>query len=224
MVRKITEGTPSYQYLRVWKKWAPVILVLGAAFWTVLTAGLSAYWTVLQYKESSERFQKGLAADRDKHEKDRAYAEADAAVTRRIEAQKPFLEKRLNTYMEAIKVASRLTELDLTIDSETWKANAKRFWEMRWGELEMVGDPGIRNAARLVGEEIIETVKMPNQDRHNLRWSVECLADELRFSLEHTWGLQKGLKRETVLNQSVSKVPNGCNQGREPAVRPPGMQ
>jgi hypothetical protein len=88
----------------------------------------------------------------------------------------------------------------------------------------MVGEPGIRNAARLVGQQITNTVANPLQDRHSLRWAVECLADELRYSLEHTWGLDKVLVRETVLKQYVSKVPDGCNQGREDPVRPPGMQ
>jgi hypothetical protein len=226
---------------RIWKRWSAIIIVVAAAFWTVLTAGVSGYWSVRQFKASSEQFQKDLDYKRETREiartdaakeaaaksaaeqKIRDDAAADAANTRRIEAQKPFLEKRLDTYIEAIKVAGRLTDMDLPVDSDTWKENAKRFWEMRWGELEMVGDPGIRNAARLVAEEMSFTFKQPNEDRHNLRWSVECLADELRFSLEHTWGLQKGSMRETVLKQLVSKVPDGCNQGRDEPIRPPGM-
>jgi hypothetical protein len=200
---------------------------------------------VYQFKTSSEQFQTRLGFERDKAQKElaeaakqaeatrlaeqkarddaRTYAEQEAAITRRIEAQKPFLEKRLDAYIEAIRVSSRLTELNLSIDSDDWKENAKRFWQMRWGELEMVGDPGIRNAARLVGEQLTRTVKFPEEDRHVLRWSVECLADELRFSLEHTWGLRRSAIRETVLKQYVSKVPDGCNQGTQEAVRPPGM-
>ena len=153
----------------------------------------------------------------------RAATEADNAIARRIEAQKPFFEKRQEAYFEAIRIASQLTELDLAADGDKWKEKVRKFTQMRWGELEMVGDPGIRNAARLVIGQINHVANSPLANRHNLRWSVECLADELRYSLEHSWGLQKGLKRDTVLGGAVNKVPDGCNQGTEAAVRPMGM-
>jgi hypothetical protein len=197
---------------RFWKRWSPLLITVVAAIWTALTAIASSYWSVRQFQASSEEFQTRLAFDREVQDK-----------TRRIESQKPFLEKRLEIYLEVIKVSSRLTEWDLPIDSAAWKDNAKRFWQMRWGELEMVGDPGIRNAARLVGEQITRAAANPLEDRHPLRWAVECLADELRYSIEHTWGLERGLTRQTVLKDFVSKVPDGCNQDRVPPVRPPGM-
>ncbi|MEH2587961.1 hypothetical protein [Bradyrhizobium sp. AZCC 1721] len=230
---------------RWWKKWSPIVVVVAAGIWTVVTALAAGAWSVYQFQKSTEQFMTKLEFDRAEAEKARlalameaeknraaqqkasddarAATEKDNAISRRIEAQKPFLEKRLEAYFEAVRVASRLTELHLSIDSDEWKENARKFFQMRWGELEMVGDPGIRNAARLVGEQINHVRDFPVDDRHNLRWSVECLADELRYSLEHTWGLQKTLLRETVYSDYVSKVPDGCNQGREPALRPPGM-
>jgi uncharacterized protein with von Willebrand factor type A (vWA) domain len=153
----------------------------------------------------------------------RRWSEDDAAKTRRIEAQKPFLEERLKTYLEAIRVASRLTQADLPTSSEEWKHSAQTFFQMRWGELEMVGDPGIRNAARLIGEQIGRVANEPTMDRHDLRWSVECLADELRYSLEHTWGLEPNAERRTVNQGYVLKIPNGCVAGRDPPIAPPGM-
>ncbi len=99
----------------------------------------------------------------------------------------------------------------------------QKFIQLRWGELEMVGDPGTGNAARLIGEQIGRVVEQPTLDRHDLRWSVECLVDELRYSLEHAWGLQKGLERQTVYTDYVPKIPNGCTAGRELPLRSPGM-
>lgn len=240
-----------------WKKWSPLILVVAAGGWTVVTALVAGAWSVYQFRESTQQFYMKLETDRVEAEKARLastleaekarlavtieaeknrtqeqrardqarkWAEEDAAVTRRIEAQKPFLEERLKTYLEAIRIGGRLTQDDLALGSEEWKTSVQKFFQLRWGELEMVGDAGIRNAARLVGEQLLRVGKDPIIDRHDLRWSVECLADELRYSLEHTWGLQKGLERQTVYGYfSVSKLPNGCTAGREDPVRPPGM-
>jgi hypothetical protein len=153
----------------------------------------------------------------------RQWSEEDTAKTRRIEAQKPFLEERLKTYLEAIRIASRLTQDSLPTNSEEWKDTVQTFFQMRWGELEMVGDPGIRNAARLIGEQIGRVANDPAIDRHDLRWSVECLADELRYSLEHTWGLDPNAERRTVNQGYVLKIPNGCVAGRDPPIAPPGM-
>jgi hypothetical protein len=137
-----------------WQRWQSLILIIGAAVWTVITAGASAYWSVRQFQATSEQFQSRLAFERETRDNARASAEHEAATTRRIEAQKPFLQKKLDAYFEAIKVTSRLVEWELLVESPVWKENANRFWQMRWGELEMVGDAGIRNAARLVGEQI----------------------------------------------------------------------
>ncbi|WP_445216183.1 hypothetical protein ACKWRH_28235 [Bradyrhizobium sp. Pa8] len=229
-----------------WKKWSPLIVVVAAGGWTVITALVAGSWSVYQFKENTQQFYTKLERDRveaetirrsqvqeaekariaaaAEAERNRAATEKENSASRRIEAQKPFLEKRLAAYLEAVRVSSRLTELDLQTDSEVWKENARKFFQLRWGELEMVGDLGIRNAARLVGEEINHVIDFPLEDRHNLRWSVECLADELRYSLEHTWGLQKDLRRETVYIDFVPKLPSGCTEGRDPALAPPGMR
>lgn len=38
------------------------------------------------------------------------------------------------------------------------------------------------------------------------------------------WGLQKGLKRERYKREAlIPKLPDGCNQGTETALRPLGM-
>jgi hypothetical protein len=153
-------------------------------------------------------------------------ANSQAELTRRIEAQKPFLERKLALFFETIQVAGRLTELQLDPDDPRWKSSAKRFWELRWAELEMVGDPGIRDAARRVGQQIVETEFNKLRERHDLRWAVECLADELRMALEHAWGTDRNATRQSAngLEIPISKLPNGCTQGRQEPYQLSGME
>lgn len=56
----------------------------------------------------------------------------------------------------------------------------------------------ISSAARLVIEQTDHVASAPADNRHNLRWSVECLADELRYSLEHSVGVTERLEARTV--------------------------
>jgi hypothetical protein len=216
-------------------RWQPVLTALAIGAWTVLSglagAGISIWKFQIERSDAAEVRDKAAAErdkDRDKaaaeRDKDRTETDRKNALTRKLEAQRPFLEQKMRWYFEAINVAGHLVDPDLRTDNPIWVNNATRFWQLRWGELEMVGDPGIRNAVRLVGEQIRATEGAPDLDRHYLRWAIECLADELRFSLEHTWGLERGLMRETVLHYSVPKLPDGCNQGQTLPVRPEGMR
>jgi hypothetical protein len=144
---------------------------------------------------------------------------------RRIEVQLPFLQKRLDVYFSAIEAARKLTDSNLSPDSPDWKDNATRIWELRWGELEMVGDKGTREAARRV------TYKMANVRAHptgggtrfELRWAVECLADEMRLSLERSWGFDPSAVRRSALGQDVSTLPVGCTDTGSPPSVPDGM-
>lgn len=147
----------------------------------------------------------------------------DAAVARRIEAQKPLLQKKMDVYFEMSKVGGVLIGWDIDPKGEIWKKATDRFWELRWNELELVGDTGIRQAVRRVGDQIDETEFNPNRDRHDLRWSIECLSDELRLSLENSWGLVKR-SRSTETGQLVSDLPNGCMEGKRKVPPLSGFQ
>ena len=61
--------------------------------------------------------------------------------TRKFEARKPFLEDRLTAYIEVAKITGAITDDKLDTKSDIWKTNAERFISMRWGELELLGDP-----------------------------------------------------------------------------------
>lgn len=53
---------------------------------------------------------------------------------------------------------------------------------------------------------------------------VECLADELRLSLEHAWGVDPHASRVTATGDHVSKLPQGCTAGAKPPPLLEGME
>jgi hypothetical protein len=192
----------------------PVITALAIGGWTLASALAVAGFTVWKFS-----VEQAASADA------RALTEREGALVRKLEAQQPFLVRRLELYLEMAKVTGNLVHpIDLRTDSDVWKTNTARFWQLRWGELEAVGDAGTRNAARLVGRHIRAAEQAdPAANRADLRWAIECLADELRLSLEHSWGVEPGLTRQTVLQEAVSKLPQGCTASNDDPKRPPGM-
>jgi hypothetical protein len=105
----------------------------------------------------------------------------------RLNAQEPFLRKQLDLFFTTAEVTGQL--INLKPDTPEWDAAEKRFWSLRWSEVEMAGDAGIRQAMRRVQYALVQR-KTDSRElaKHKLRWMVECLADELRLSLENTWG------------------------------------
>lgn len=214
---------PPNRFLRTIVRWQPFLLLLGATIWTVGTALTAGYWTYYTYtSDKQERSEAANIAERNLQQT-RADTERTAAETRKLEAQRPFLQKKLDIYFETAHVSGRLTEIDLSPISQEWKDNANRFWELRWSELEMVGDAGIREAARRVGEQIVEVENDPLRDRHDLRWMVECLSDELRLSLENSWEYVPDLSRLTATGLPASKLPKGCTSGTDKPAKFSGM-
>jgi hypothetical protein len=207
-------------FTSVLRRWWPFLVPAAAAFWTLVTASLTAWWTVEQYKGETTKFLARLASD----DKARQEARSDADLVRRIQAQQPFLEKQLGLYFETIKVVAKLANPVLKKEDAQWKDNVARFWELRWAELEMVGDAGIREAMRRVQQQLIETEFDQERNRHDLRWSIECLADELRLSLEHAWAIKRDPDRITAAGNPASKLPNGCNSDQTGVEVIRGMQ
>jgi hypothetical protein len=212
------------RFLRRVRLWQPFLLLFGAAVWTFGTAAVAGIWTYYTYfSEKQERLGAAKVAQSNA-ELTRAQTEKIAAETRKLEAQRPFLQKKLDVYFETVQVAGRLLQKDLSPTSQEWKDDARRFKALRWGELEMVGDVGTRQAARRVVEQLDEVENNPDRDRHDLRWMVECLSDELRFALEHSWGYLPNLNRPTSTGGFAGKLPKGCVSTRDKPPKFPGMQ
>jgi hypothetical protein len=83
---------------------------------------------------------------------------------------------------------------------------------------------GTREAARRVTYKITDVRDHPKGDRKELRWAVECLADELRLSLETSWGFSPSAVRQTELGENVPTFPGGCTDPGLPPPVPTGMK
>jgi hypothetical protein len=110
------------------------------------------------------------------------YSIVKDATTRRIEAQKPHLERQLVLYTEACQIAVCLA----TSTNETERTKAeKRFWELYWGELCMVESRGVERAMVKFGKALKQKAA-----EAELQSASYELAHELRSSLEASWGFR----------------------------------
>jgi hypothetical protein len=67
------------------------------------------------------------------------------------ESQKPFLERQLQYYFEAIKVSSQVATYQTGDKFEDAK---RRFWEVYWGELSIVETADVEKYMVLIGETL----------------------------------------------------------------------
>ena len=146
-----------------------VITLIGGTF----SAAIAGGWTVYQASAS------------------RADNVRSAEISRRIEAQKPFLEKQLGLYFEAAKITGKL--VTLTPDDTEWAASRQRFWELYWSELSLVEDNAVESSMVKFGNHLSAyeaSAKQPT-DKANLQSALHSatfhLAHALRSSLESEW-------------------------------------
>src|SRR5262245_20552790 len=115
------------------------------------------------------------------------------------ESQKPFLEKQLQYYVEASKVAAKLTILPLQSASgaapeETWDGAKQRFWELHWGELVVFEDKDVRVAMAQFGRQVTEVEKCRTRAEEcldaqaRLKWLSLELSRAIRASIQSGWG------------------------------------
>lgn len=145
--------------------WLPVLTVVGGALW-----GL---YTYLDHQKGAQR--------------DAARQSEQEATTRRIEAQKPFLEKQLALYFEAAQVAGKLTTLKPAEDG--WDANERRFWQLYWSELSMVESAAVEAAMVRLRTALDNYKRTPGDSAliEALDEAVYELAHAIRASIESAW-------------------------------------
>ena len=163
------------------------VLAMVQALLPAMTAIIGGLWIFYTYLGQQHDAQREAAS--------RAKQEAD---TRRIEAQRPFLEKQLALYFEAAQVAGRLAAL--TPDDKSWRDIEQRFWALYWSELSMVEDERVEAAMVNFGEQLSnymsrrKTTKDRGQPfdetegKRNLDNSSYELAHAIRASIEARWG------------------------------------
>jgi len=109
------------------------------------------------------------------------------AETRRLTARTPFLNRQLELYLEATKVAAKFAVSDVSPSDAA--QSKQRFWELYWGELPLVEDRRVENAmvclgARLKGEPRTDC------ECESLQDCVLELAHACRQSLAQSWGVK----------------------------------
>src|SRR5262249_43441625 len=117
-----------------------VLKVIGWSL-PLAAAVATAIWTVVVFV--SEAIQNGEKARDDRQKQISAQL---------LEAQKPFLQKQLELYFYTLEVVGRL--VTMPSDSEEWKINNMRFWQLYWTELAMVETEEVEQAMRNFGHQL----------------------------------------------------------------------
>jgi hypothetical protein len=129
----------------------------------------SAMWALYQYLDSAERQAQQLAS------------------ARRIEAQKPFLEKQLGLYFEAAEVAGKLSAWKVA--DKRWVGNEARFWQLYWSDLAVVATEEVQHAMDAVGTALHAYKAAPNDEQAHaeLDNAIYDLAHKIRKGIESSW-------------------------------------
>jgi hypothetical protein len=151
------------------------ILSVVLAWLPVLTVVAGGLWGLYTYIDHQNEVQRQSAADSDRD-----------AATRRIEAQRPFLEKQLALYFETAQVAGRLVTLD--VKSGDWSDAEQRFWALYWSELSMVEHKIVEQAMVEFGKALKAYKEAPNSETKSaIDIAALNLAHAIRSGIEDAW-------------------------------------
>jgi len=111
---------------------------------------------------------------------------AHEAETRWFESRRPFLELRLKTYIEISQIVGEL--VSEPINSDQWKAAAKKFWSFYWSLVSIVESLEIEKIMEAMGK-CVETYSatMAAQGKNDLESNVFTLAHQIRREIESDW-------------------------------------
>jgi hypothetical protein len=107
--------------------------------------------------------------------------EHQSAVSRRLEATKPFLQRQLKLYTEASQIAAKIATHGL---AETSGDVQTRFWELFWGELALVENKSVESAMIDMGNAIEDKCEGDYLEQTSLK-----LSHAMRASLDKSWGI-----------------------------------
>jgi hypothetical protein len=101
-----------------------------------------------------------------------------------VQARKPFFDYQLATYKQAIQTVQVLATSD-NRESEEWKTNLKKFYQLFWGEMGFVEDRPVANAMI----DIRDCIQNPACSRADLETYSLKLAHATRDSVAASWGV-----------------------------------
>lgn len=123
----------------------------------------------------------------------------DQAKTAAIEAKKPFNEKRLERYIEAVLSASIIA----TGSPGEIENARRRFWNLYWGELALFEDEPVENAMVRFGKALAA-----NGDAEELKALSLELAHACRNSLAESWSVDLSKSPVDLKFRSVNYTPS----------------
>ena len=140
--------------LDVIKAWLPVLTVVGAGVWSVYT------YVGEQKRAETARLEQARTIEdqRQRQQKDAEQARLDQvekeAATRRIEAQKPFLELQFKTYLRTTELAGKI--IQLKPNTQEYGSLRNDFSRLYWTELALVESPDVARAMIVLEGALIE--------------------------------------------------------------------
>lgn len=146
--------------LDVWTKRVGLIALIGGARWSVFTY---------------------VSTRATEAENTRITAARDSQAAKR-ESQKPFLEKRLESYAEAATVTATVAR---SKDAKKVAQAKDRFWTLYWGPLAVVEDSGVKDAMVEFGKCLNE----PSKCSQPLVFLSLAVAHQCKRSIAEEWGV-----------------------------------
>ena len=166
---------------------AAAILALVQGLLPAMTAIVGGLWVLFTYLGQQDIAQANAVAA----EKAAAARAATDASLRKVELQRPFLDKQLALYFEAAQVVGAL--IAMTPADPEWAPREKRFWALYWSELAMVEDPGVEGAMKKFGDNLVafknahEDNKPTEEALRRLSLSSLDVAHAIRDSIARRW-------------------------------------
>jgi hypothetical protein len=150
--------------LELVKTWVPIFATLATGVW--------AAWT---YFDNQERQQAQQAAD---------FIKTTNLQMR--QAQEPFIKRQLDLYFETAQVVGKLVTLQP--NTEGWKAQHTRFWQLFWTELSLVEHDSVKKAMESFSTSLEGFRKEPSEKRlDDLQQHAYRLSQALRGGIYNSW-------------------------------------
>lgn len=169
---------------RFWDSVAKMITAVG-----LVAGGLWAAWKYFAARQRERQL------DRDARTKEIQLAQ-EKAKSAEVEARKPFSEKQLELYFQAVEAASLLATLPKS--HPAYGAVSSDFWKLYWGALALVEDQLVANAMFNFGEAAKGDAPPDLLQGYALKLAHAC-----RDSLAESWKVSL-----PVIEKSISPGPD----------------
>jgi hypothetical protein len=175
------------RFLDIIQAWLPVLTVVVGALWGLFTYITSQKEAEQQRLAQTQAIETQRLAQEREAQLQRNYQLEKDLSTRRIEAQRPFLQKQLDLYFETIQLVGKLIS-GAQPNTPEWKPMEERFWQLYWAELAMVEHGIVEQAMKEFGEQLKRYVQTPTQDvKNRLNVASYNLAHAIRQGIESAW-------------------------------------